>query len=136
MSSCVDEVTCPKCGNIAFREQDSKTCEVTVSCPSCNKRRVRQDSRERAVKMIERAVQAKFVKSRIIIDRKLLRRQRIALYDAWDALKDAGLNPKKRIRLRSAIDGVTELCHCIEDCIEPLTEENTVEITIDRNIIS
>ena len=32
MSSSMDEFDCPKCGRIATREQDNKTCEVHVSC--------------------------------------------------------------------------------------------------------
>ena len=37
MSSSIDEVTCEKCGNIALREQDTRTCKVTISCPTCER---------------------------------------------------------------------------------------------------
>ena len=71
-------------------------------------------------------------KNNFVIDRKLMKRQRIALYDAWGVLKDVGMPPSKRIRLRNAIDGVTEMMHCMEDRFEEISKKNSVVITISE----
>ena len=35
MSSTIDDVMCPNCGQTARQEQDTATCELHVYCPSC-----------------------------------------------------------------------------------------------------
>ncbi len=49
MSSSIDEVTCEKCGGMAFREQDNKTWKVTVSCPTCERVDLRKQSLEKLI---------------------------------------------------------------------------------------